>query len=262
MLLKQTMLQLQEEIRLLQKSRHGIERDLKDKEVAIKIDEKSSILKINGPDQKSIKNQLGRNRYPIEKTGSVFSPADWQEFSERNLEVANSHLKSAISLQSTVDGILGHIASHLRSQFDLTERAFDRRIREVKEAKQLLEQQLAETMVKIGEMEESVLALEKAILAKQAPLATCQARIQQRKQRPNIELVLDDVDVQLHNEAQNLIESINKLEAHLVKSRNCFASLQKSRLELETQIGIKANSIFIDEVKCKTIRQAIVIQAY
>ena len=68
--------------------------------------------------------------------------------------------------------------------------------------------------------------------------------------------------IQLQAEAQNLILAINRLEEQLAKSRHCHASLQRSRLELEAQIGIKDNSIYIDEVKCKTIRQAINIQAY
>jgi cell division septum initiation protein DivIVA len=78
-------------------------------------------------------------------------------------------------------------------------------------------------------MEESVQSLERAIASKQGPLATCQKKIQQRKQRPNIELVSDDVETQLHREAQNIIEDINKLEAHLAKSRHCYTSLQKTR---------------------------------
>ncbi len=72
-----------------------------------------------------------------------------------------------------------------------------RRIDEIKRAKELLEKQLSETIVKIGEMEESCQSLERAIAAKQPPLATCQRKIQQRKQRPNIELVADDVDAQV-----------------------------------------------------------------
>ena len=137
-----------------------------------------------------------------------------------------------------------------------------RRVDEYKRAKELLEKQLSETIVKLGEMEESVQSLERAIASKQGPLATCQKKIQQRKQRPNIELVADDVDAQLYREAQNLVEDINKLEAHLSKSRNCYASLQKTRLELESQIDIKANSLYIDEVKCMTIRQSVQPQAY
>ena len=60
-------------------------------------------------------------------------------------------------------------------------------------------------------------SLERAIAAKQGPLATCQRKIQQRKQRPSIELVADDVEAQLYHEAQNLVEDINKLEGHLAR---------------------------------------------
>ena len=139
---------------------------------------------------------------------------------------------------------------------------FWRRLDEVKAAKALLEEQLAETVVKSSEIEESIVSLEKAITSKQGPLATVQLQIQQRKQRPNVELVLDDVEVHLHREAENLIDSINRLEMQLAKSRNCYASLQKSRLELETQIEVKANSIYIDEVKCKSLREGVNIRAY
>ena len=50
-------------------------------------------------------------------------------------------------------------------------------------AKEHLEQQHSETIVKIGEMDSSIKSLEKAIASKQGPLATCQQRLQQRKQR-------------------------------------------------------------------------------
>lgn len=93
-------------------------------------------------------------------------------------------------------------------------------------------------------------------------MATCQQKIQQRKQRPNIEHVADDVEAQLHHEAANLIDTINKLEDALAKNKSCHASLMKTRLELEAQIDVKANSIFIDEVKCMSIRQGMNMQAY
>ena len=259
-LLRQTQAQVAEEVRQLQKARYAIEKDLEDKAAAMDIDQTTSSLRVRGPEKK--KGGGGSGRYPAPPNPTVFSPADWQEHSELNIAAAGLQMKSALNLRSTADGILAHVTSHLRSQKDLTDRAFARRIEEVKRAKSLLEEQLAETTVKVGEMEESIGALERALLAKQGPLATCQARMQQRKQRPNIELVLDDVDVQLQREAANLIESINALEAQLIKAKDCYASLQKSRLELEAQIGVKDQSIYIDEVKCVTTRQGIVIQAY
>ncbi len=258
LLLTQTKLQVAEERRLLLKRMHEVEHNLADKEMALDIDQHTSILKVSGPEKKK-----GVTRYPaMAEKKSVLTPSNWQENTERTLQDSSGQLKSASALESMCDGILAHVASHLRSQKDLTDRAFERRLSEVREAKRLLEEQLTETVLKVHEMEEAIISLEKAVEAKQGPLATCQLRIQQRKQRPSLELVVDDVDLQLQSEAQNLITSINRLEAQLLKARNCYASLQKSRLELETQISVKANSIYIDDVKCGSIRRGVNIQAY
>lgn len=260
-LLKQTHMQVLEELRQLQKRKHAVEQDLKDKDAALEIDQQTAILKVTGPEKK-VKGVTKYPAPPVKKNQGMVLPADWQEFSEKNLQAATLQLQKSIELEATVDGILAHVSSHLKSQKDLTDRAFDRRLAEVREAKRLLEEQLAETVVKVSEMEEAVVSLERAIAAKQGPLATCQLRIQQRKQRPGQELVLDDVDLQLQAEAANIVESVNRLEEQLAKSRNCYASLQRSRLELEAQIGVKTNSVYIDEVKCKTIREGVNIQTY
>ena len=58
------------------------------------------------------------------------------------------------------------------------------------------------------------------------------------------------------------IVSSLQLEICLAKSKNSFAALQKSRLELEAQIDVKANSVYIDEVKCMTVRASMQHQAY
>ncbi len=106
-------------------------------------------------------------RYPAEKPKQSFTPSSWQEYSEANLDIANKQIKQCLALQAKIDTVLAHVASHLKSQKDLADRAFERRIDEVKAAKLLLEKQLSETIVKIGEMEESIRSVERAIAAKQ-----------------------------------------------------------------------------------------------
>lgn len=59
-----------------------------------------------------------------------------------------------------------------------------------------------------------------------------------------------------------MIETINKLEECLARNKGCYAALMKTKLELEAQIDVKANSVFIDEVKCMTIRRGMNMQAY
>jgi len=69
-------------------------------------------------------------------------------------------------------------------------------------------------------------------------------------------------DDQLAREQRNLLDLINKLEAGLGQARKCHGQLQKTLLELEDEINKKCNSIFIDEVKCATLRKSININCY
>ena len=113
------------------------------------------------------RKKTNETRYPVPKPKQTFTPHSWQDFTEKNLEWANAQIKNCLALQAQTDTVLAHVASHLRSQKDLCDRAFDRRIEEVKQAKLLLEKQLAETVVKISEMEDSIKNVERGIAAKQ-----------------------------------------------------------------------------------------------
>ena len=118
-----------------------------------------------------------------------------------------------------MNGILAQVGSNLKTSTQVTDSAFSTRIGEVKRAKGKLEEQKAETVVKIQEIESTLQSLEQAIMAKQGPLATCQAKIHQRRLRPGAEYCHDEVDDHLAREQRNLLEIINKLEAGLGQVR-------------------------------------------
>ena len=117
--------------------------------------------------------------------------------------------------RTVVNGILAQVASNLKTSCEVTDAAFKKRINEVKEAKGKLEEQKSETIIKIQELESTLQSLEQAIMAKQGPLATCQAKIHQRRLRPGQEYCHDEVDDHLAIEQRHLLEIINKLEAGL-----------------------------------------------
>ena len=120
-----------------------------------------------------------------------------------------------IYFRTVVNGILAQVASNLKTSCEVTDAAFKKRINEVKEAKGKLEEQKSETIIKIQELESTLQSLEQAIMAKQGPLATCQAKIHQRRLRPGQEYCHDEVDDHLAIEQRHLLEIINKLEAGL-----------------------------------------------
>ena len=87
-LLRQTQMQVGEEIRQLQKAKFTIEKDLEDKAAAMDIDQTTSNLKVRGPDKKQKKGGGGGNKYATPAHPNVYSPADWQEHSELNIAAA------------------------------------------------------------------------------------------------------------------------------------------------------------------------------
>jgi hypothetical protein len=46
------------------------------------------------------------------------------------------------------------------------------------------------------------------------------------------------------------------------QAKHCFGQLQKTLLELEDEIAKKANSLYIDEVKCGSLRRSISVNMY
>ncbi len=90
--------QVTEEVRQLQKSKYAIEKDLADKEAAQDIDEQTSVLHVSGPGPDKLRTGgAAVTRYPAEKGANLFSPADWQDYSERNLQLASSQVEATAS---------------------------------------------------------------------------------------------------------------------------------------------------------------------
>jgi len=259
-LLGQTSQQMAEQVRLLKKCKFLIEKDHSEKEMAVQVDEVAKGIKVTSLNAK--KSGIKTNSVNQTRAGHPTSVPDWVYLTQQNLTKAGGQLEGSFHLRSVVQGILAQVASNLRTSCEQTDNAFKKRVDEVREAKMKLEKQKAETIVKLQEVEATIRSLEQAVMAKQGPLATCQTRIQQRRLRPGAEFCHDEADDTLLTEQRNLLDLINKLEGGLGQAKQCFGSLQKTLVELEEEIAKKANSLYIDEVKCGSVRKSISINCY
>jgi len=226
----------------------------------MQVDEVTKGIKITSLSAK--KSGIKTNSVYQTRGGHPTSVPNWIHLTQQNLTKAGEQMSGSFHLRTVVNGILAQVASNLKTSTEVTDDSFNKRISEVKHAKGKLEEQKSETIVKIQEIENTLQSLEQAIMAKQGPLATCQAKIHQRRLRPGSEYCHDEVDDHLAIEQRNLLEIINKLEAGLGQAKKCYGQLQKTLLELEEEINKKCNSIFIDEVKCSTLRKSISINCY
>ena len=111
-------------------------------------------------------------------------------------------------------------------------------------------------------MEDNIHRLTTGIQDKEAPLKVSETRLDNRTDRPNVELCRDAVQYRLVEEVGELHGSVAALQDKLAQSEGSLKGLVRRQLELEEDIEVKANSLFIDETQCMGIRKSISIQTY
>jgi tektin-1 len=102
----------------------------------------------------------------------------------------------------------------------------------------------------------------KAIGDKEAPLKLAHTRLGNRAERPNVELCRDPVQYRLVEEVGTIETNVSRLQERLAQSEDSMKGLIRRQLDLEEDIAIKANTLFIDETECMGMRKSINIQSY
>lgn len=114
----------------------------------------------------------------------------------------------------------------------------------------------------MGEMEENITRLTKSIADKELPMKLAQTRLDTRTDRPNVELCRDPVQYRLIEEVHEIDSSVANLEGRLAEAQSSLKGLIRNQLDLEEDIGVKSNTLFIDEVECMGMRKSINIQNF
>ena len=107
---------------------------------------------------------------------------------------------------------------------------------------------LLQAIAQMNEMEENISCLGKFINDKEQPMELAQARLDTRTNRPNVELCCDSVQYRLIQEVHEIENSVGNLEARHSNARSSHKGLIRNQLDLEEDIGVNVNTLFIDEV--------------
>ncbi|BFZ04720.1 hypothetical protein BsWGS_07759 [Bradybaena similaris] len=254
-LMKRTLENATEQLRRNRKAKYQLEKDLKDKFGAQNIDEYCENLRNNS-------HLIHFNdNVAIVEPHSV-SLEQWQDFTNDNVNYGERERVNSVALRSSMDGLLQQTGNDMRKQVDDTNVAFAHRIWECKDAKGKLEDNLNRIIAQIKDQEENIVTLEAAIQAKEAAMKVAQTRLEVRQHRPNVELCRDPVQYKLIEEVQEITNSVAQLQARLRDANSSLKGLVRNQLELEEEIAIKANTLFIDEVECMGMRKSINIQNF
>ncbi|XP_014666311.1 PREDICTED: tektin-1-like [Priapulus caudatus] len=258
-LLEKTLDQTTEQIRLCRSAKYYIEKDLKDKQTALAIDSHCSNLRSNTASADMLQ---GDQIAHVTSTTTVTDPNGWQTFSNNNIQKAERECHNGLNLRLLIDSMLKQTAKDMKAQCDSVNTAFGHRVAETKDAKERLEMHLAQINAQLSDMEFNITRLREAIVAKGAPLNLAHVRLGTRTQRPNVELCYDPVQSRLQVELGEIQMSVNRLQQKLEDAEAAQKALERTRLSLEADIEVKANTLYIDNVQCVGMRCRINVQKY
>ncbi|XP_039223971.1 tektin-5 isoform X4 [Crotalus tigris] len=239
---------IDQQINLNRDAQHALERDLGDKSSAHFIDEKCYNLR-NTSD--SINYYHG-----IEKIdGTVSVPETWAKFSDDNIRYSQNARANSAILCEEANHTLEVTSDDMWKQWTDSNLAFTSRISEIADSKNQLQAQLAKTLQEIFQTENTIMLLERAIMAKECPLKVAQTRLEARTRRPNMELCRDVPQFKLVNEVFTIDDTLQTLKLRLREAQDTLQLLILNKSKLEHDLMVKANSLFIDKEKCMGMRK-------
>ncbi|NXA22979.1 TEKT4 protein, partial [Ibidorhyncha struthersii] len=246
-LLKRTLMQAGNQMRLNREHKEVCEMDWSDKVETYNIDDKCGRYSNQGTNI-----QFHPSSVKFEESAST--PETWAKFSHDNIYRAEREKLASINLRALIDSILHDISEDMKMQCAAVNEAFAKHCEELDDAKHKLEHHLKKILKEIGDQEANIAALKQAIRDKEAPMKVAQTRLYDRSFRPNVELCRDEAQFRLISEVEELTESIGSLKKKLLESEQALRNLEDMRMNLEKEIAVKTNSIFIDRQKCMAHR--------
>ncbi|KAF7204042.1 tektin-3 [Nothobranchius furzeri] len=227
---------------------HELEKDLSDKVTAQRIDDRCHHLR-------NTSDGIGYYRGIDRLDHSVSLPDSWSKFTDDNILLSQSERAASHKLRDEIEILLNTTSHEMWNQFNSVNVAFTSRVSETADAKSNLQSHLAKTLQEIFQTEMLIESLKKALRDKESPLKVAQTRLEERTRRPNVELCRDNPHHRLVSEVREIEDTIHKLQERLMEAENTLQNLVKTKVALEHDLSIKANSLFLDQEKCMSIRK-------
>ncbi|XP_061787850.1 tektin-3 [Nerophis lumbriciformis] len=229
-------------------AQHELERDLSDKTAAQRIDERCHHLR-NTSDGISFYRGIER----LEPSLSL--PGSWSKFSDDNLLRSQSQRAASHKLRDEIEVLLDATAGDMWTQFNNVNAAFGARLSQTADARNSLQTHLAKTQQEIFQTEMLTESLKKALRDKVNPLKVAHTRLEERTRRPNVELCRDNPHHRLVSEVREIEDTVRKLQARLLEAEGSLQTLVQTKAGLEHDLSVKANSLFLDQDKCMSMRK-------
>ncbi|ERE68478.1 tektin-3-like protein [Cricetulus griseus] len=206
-------------------AQHELERDLSDKQTAFRIDDKCKDLRNTSEGVSYFRG--------VEKVDATVSvPESWAKFTDDNILRSQSERAASRKLRDDTENLLVVTANEMWNQFNKVNLAFTNRIAETADAKNKIHIHLSKAIGK-------------------GPY---------KKTRNGEDLELwsggDAGHRSLVNEIYEVDETIQTLQKRLRDSEDTLQALVHCKATLEHELAVKANTLYIDQEKCMSMRKS------
>ncbi|XP_062859617.1 tektin-3 [Trichomycterus rosablanca] len=230
-------------------AQHELERDQNDKVMAQRIDDRCHQLR-------NMSNGISFYRGIERLDPSLSLPDSWSRFTDDNILLSQSQRAASHKLRDEIEVLLDTTSNEMWNQFNTVNVAFTNRVSEIADTKNSLQAHLAKTIQEIHQTEILIDVLKKAIWDKENPLKVAQTRLEERTRRPNVELCRDNPHHRLVSEVREIENTIHRLKERLMEAESTLQNLVKTKVALEHDVSIKANSLFLDQERCMSMRKS------
>lgn len=183
-------------------------------------------------------------------------PESWAKFTDDNILRSQSERAASAKLRDDIENLLVVTANEMWNHFNKVNLAFTNRIAETADAKNKIHIHLSKTLQEIFQTEMTIESIKKAIKEKSAFLKVAQTRLDERTRRPNIELCRDIAQLRLVNEVYEVDDTIQTLQQRLKDAMDTLQLLVHTKATLEHDLAVKANTLYIDQEKCMSMRKS------
>nr|XP_020497969.1 tektin-2 [Labrus bergylta] len=209
-----------EQLSVLQEARHQLTADLQNKMDALDIDMSCLSLTIKSP-------QISLKPNPTRIPSGSSTPQEWVQFSQMNVARAQEAMQVSQQMREDMNLTRAQLQNELDNQRRATEFALRKRNHHEEQACDELKWQIKNTEDEMAEMESDIHGLDADLQAKTASLKLAHTRLENRTNRPGMDLCRDEVQHGLVNEVRQLEATIMGLKQKLSETQN---SLQKMKL--------------------------------
>lgn len=188
---------------------------------------------------------------------SMHTTQEWAQSAQYNVHQAQAAHRKAMDQQDRSSRACGEVVSDNMGMYGELHSSLEHKVKTSQRLLDKLQRRAQSVENSLQHTRQTLMKLEDALVAKDAPLTLCTWRMEQRERRPLKEQVRDGVEVCLEVEKATLIDAQRKLKEFIKKTKATIHALESKLDELRHDIQQKTQALSVDELCLRTTSRSL-----